>query len=209
MFQVSALVYFLPALLIGMTFHEAMHAFTAHWLGDYTAKLEGRLTLNPLKHVDLITTILLPMVMILSHLPPILAAKPVPFNPERIRYREYGVALVGLSGPFTNFILAVISSLILRTTNPTQVVYTFLLVFTYVNISLFIFNLIPIPPLDGSRALYSIAPEWLQEFMNKIESIGFITILLIFVILISIFGGVISSWIIGLSQFLLGPTVTL
>src|SRR4051794_12025742 len=97
---------FIVSLVIALSVHEAMHGFVAHWLGDDTAQLEGRLTLNPLAHIDLATTILLPTVLVLLHLPPILAAKPVPFNPARVKWDEFGAALIGVAGPLTNLALA-------------------------------------------------------------------------------------------------------
>ena len=94
------------SILISMTLHEAMHAFSGLWLGDDTAQREGRISLNPLQHIDPFTTVLLPIVLIAAHLPPFFAAKPVPFNPNRVKYGEFGAALVGLAGPLTNLLLA-------------------------------------------------------------------------------------------------------
>src|SRR3990167_7990637 len=108
------LVAFIVALLLSVGFHEAMHGFAAYWLGDTTAYDQGRLTLNPLKHLDLFTSILLPIVLVLAGLPPFFAAKPVPFNPARVKYDEFGAALIGLAGPLTNFVLAVCGALFLK-----------------------------------------------------------------------------------------------
>src|SRR5215510_1545399 len=96
------IVIVLVSLIVSLGVHEALHAFAAHKLGDNTAYEEGRLTLNPLKHVDAITTIALPAVLMLLHMPPILIAKPVPIDMGRVRHGEYGSALVALAGPFTN-----------------------------------------------------------------------------------------------------------
>ena len=173
------LAFVLVSLLIAMSTHEAMHAFTSHWLGDTTAQEQGRLSLNPLKHIDLYTTILLPLVLIMAGLPPIFAARPVPFNPSRVRHDEFGVALVGIAGPLTNLALACVSALIFRTipslSNSSS---DFLVIFTLINVSLFVFNLIPFPPLDGSRLLYAFAPEPLQKVMMSIERFGFASILI-------------------------------
>src|SRR5687768_8205633 len=86
-------------LVISITLHEMMHAFTSHWLGDDTAHREGRVTLNPMKHVDPFLTILMPMITLVLFQVPLLAAKPVPFNPYRVRFEEFGAALVGVVGP--------------------------------------------------------------------------------------------------------------
>src|SRR4051812_44246512 len=105
MFSVHDIVVIVISILISMTCHEAMHAFVAHSLGDSTASEEGRLTLNPLKHIDLIATVVLPVILLSLGLPPIFVAKPVPFDPRQVRYGEYGAALVGIAGPFTNLFL--------------------------------------------------------------------------------------------------------
>ncbi|HEX7633242.1 MAG TPA: site-2 protease family protein, partial [Candidatus Saccharimonadales bacterium] len=104
----------LVSIIISLSIHEAMHGFVAHWLGDDTAHAMGRLTLNPLKHIDVTTTVLLPMVLLIAGLPPFFAAKPVPFNPDRVKWDEYGAALVGISGPLTNLLLAGLGALLFR-----------------------------------------------------------------------------------------------
>jgi Zn-dependent protease len=202
---ISDIAAVLISILISMGFHEAMHAFVSHWLGDTTAKDEGRLTLNPLKHGDLYTTILLPLLMILIHVPPIFIAKPVPFNPSRVKYGEFGVALIGLAGPLTNLLLAVFASIVFRIIGSDYItISNYLIIFVEINILFFIFNLIPIPPLDGSRVLYAFAPEPLQNVMKKIESFGFISILIIFVLLIQIIWPVISYLNSSIYTLLLG-----
>ena len=178
----------LVSIIISLSLHEAMHGFAAHWLGDTTAQEMGRLTLNPLKHIDLLTTVLLPVVMIITIGQPFFAAKPVPFNPSRVRHDEFGVALIGLAGPLTNLVLAIIAALILRFVQiPGSFLYNALIIFTEVNVGFFIFNMIPFPPLDGSRLLYAFAPEGLQAIMRQIESYGF-TAILVFMLVIFQFG---------------------
>lgn len=175
------LVIVLVSLILSLTIHEAMHAFVAHWLGDDTAHLEGRLTLNPLKHIDAVTTIALPMVLILLHAPPILAAKPVPFNPARLKYDEFGAALVGVAGPLTNLILAALTALVIRLfgADLSSGIDNALFIFAEVNVGFFVFNMIPFPPLDGSRLLYAFAPESLRRVMEQIEGMGFLFLLAI------------------------------
>jgi len=139
MFTAADLPYAIPTIFIGLAIHEAMHAFTAHALGDDTAKLEGRLTINPLKHVDLYTTILLPIVTLVFFGFPVLMAKPVPFNPLKVKFGEYGAALVAIAGPISNLILATIAALLLHIfVFPVDVVKG-LLIFTEINVLYFIF----------------------------------------------------------------------
>jgi Zn-dependent protease len=187
-FSASDLVIIVGSIFVCMAFHEAMHAFTAHWLGDTTASDLGRLTLNPLKHIDLVTTVVLPVVLILMGMPPIFAAKPVPFNPDRVKYDEFGAALVGVAGPLTNLALAILGAGLLRGLPVGAGMATILLVFVQVNVAFFVFNMIPFPPLDGSRLLYAFAPEPLQRVMAQIESMGFGAILILFAFLLLIPG---------------------
>ncbi len=184
MFTTSDLIYAVPAIFISLAIHEALHAYAAHALGDNTAKIEGRLTLNPLKHVDLYTTIILPIISIAIFHFPVLIAKPVPFNPARVKFGEFGAALVGVAGPLSNILLAVISAIILHLFNLPVDALKFLIIFTEINVWFFIFNMIPIPPLDGSRLLYAFAPDTIQRFMNKIESYGYLALLAIFFIVL-------------------------
>lgn len=177
--NVLVLVSILGSILLSMTIHEATHAYVAYWLGDDTAQQMGRLSLNPFVHIDLVTTILLPIFLAMSGLPPFGAAKPVPFNPNRVKYGEYGAALVGVSGPLTNFLLAICAGGMMRLFQVTGgTAYTIIGTFVIVNLSFFVFNMIPYPPLDGSRLLYAFAPDGLRGLMRKIEHAGFISILL-------------------------------
>jgi Zn-dependent protease len=197
---------FIVSLIISLSIHEAMHGFVAHWLGDDTAHLEGRLTLNPLAHIDIMTTILLPTVLILLHLPPILAAKPVPFDPSRVKWDEFGAALIGVAGPLTNLALAAVAALVLRLfgQDASSFFNNSLLLFTEVNIGLFAFNMIPIPPLDGSRLLYAFAPEPLQNFMRQIENMGFMVIIFILLFAFPLIVGPLTAVQQGILSFLLG-----
>lgn len=178
-------VVFLLILIISLTFHEAMHAFMSHWLGDPTAKDLGRLTLNPIKHIDPFTTVILPLVLLLLGLPPFLIAKPVPFNPYRVKYGEFGAALVGLAGPTSNLLLALVGVSAMRILGVAigTTTYEIVSLFVQLNIAVFVFNMIPFPPLDGSRVLYAFAPDPVRKVMQQIESFGMMGIFIFMFVL--------------------------
>lgn len=195
----------LLALLASLGVHEAMHAWVAHKLGDTTAKDEGRITLNPLKHIDLMTTIGLPLILMLMGLPPIFIAKPVPFDPHAVRFGDMGSALVALAGPLSNLGLAILAAIFLRLTGGAldEATLNVLVIFLMVNVGLFVFNMIPFPPLDGSRLLYAIAPDSVRKIMNLIESFGIMAIILFVLFLVPFLGPVIGDVNQAILRFLL------
>lgn len=181
-------------LLVSMSIHEAMHAYTGLKLGDDTAAEEGRVSLNPLKHIDPFMTIILPAITIITFGVPILAAKPVPFNPDRVKWDEFGAALIAAAGPLSNLALAVIGALVYRYFAVDGLGLVILNTFIVLNIALFVFNMLPIPPLDGSRVLYAFAPEPLQRLLASIEPYG-----LFIVFGLVLFGGF-GDIIVGLNE---------
>lgn len=190
-------------ILLSMTVHEAMHAFMGYFLGDNTAKIEGRLTLNPLKHIDPFMTILLPLTMVLLGGPVFGGAKPVPFNPNRVRYGEWGAAMVALAGPLTNLFIAFlafgIGVLMGVVSNGGLVASSFLgsviAMTVSVNLGFFVFNMLPVPPLDGSRLLYALAPESARRLMEQIEQYGTLVVFLLVVLFSGAIGRVMSACI--------------
>lgn len=185
----------LGVILFSMTLHEAMHGFVSYWLGDDTAKLQGRLTLNPIKHIDPFLTILLPLTLAVIGAPIFGGAKPVPFNPDRVRGDEWGVALVAISGPLTNLIIAFIAFGIGTVAGFNLADFGYIsvweMVITYavfINLGFFVFNMIPLPPLDGSRVLYALAPEFVRRGMEVIEQYGLIVVFAIVLLASSYIG---------------------
>lgn len=194
-FSLESVLVLLGALIVSVGFHEAMHAFTAYKLGDRLAYEEGRISLNPLRHIDVVTTVLLPFILILFGMPPIFAAKPVPFNASEVRHGEFGIALVGLAGPLTNLALAALGAATMHILSVATGTLAFDLfaIFIKVNIGLFVFNMIPFPPLDGSRLLYAFAPEPVRRIMEQIEAFGFLPLLLAILFLFQFISPIISS----------------
>ena len=204
-FDVIYVIVVLGVVLVSMTLHEAMHAYAGYWLGDDTARLSGRLSLNPIKHIDPFLTILLPLLLAISGAPIFGAAKPVPFNPNNIRWNEWGAALLALAGPLTNLVLAFIiygfsvllGNPVSLTGSASGILGLILTVGVMVNLGFFIFNLIPIPPLDGSRVLYALAPEFIRRGMESMERYGIIVVFA----LILIGGSAFSTFLLGSMTF--------
>lgn len=184
--------------------HELSHGIVAYWLGDHTAKDAGRLSFNPIKHIDPIMSIAVPVVLYLLRAPVFGGAKPVPIDQHNLKWREWGMALVALAGPFTNFLLAFIAFLIGHFTgllyNDGTAVQFIIASIVRINLGFMVFNLIPIPPLDGSRVLYAIAPDGFRNFMLAMEQYGFIIVYL----MIFLFGEVFSNLMINAMNGVLG-----
>ena len=162
----------LVIILVSMILHEMSHAYVAYFLGDNTAKYEGRLSPNPLVHIDPIMSILIPLLLFLSGGPIFGGAKPVPIDKRNLKGGAWGMALVAIAGPLMNFILALLGFLIGHFTGGLYDADFIGMVFQeviFANLGFMLFNLIPIPPLDGSRVLYAIAPDGVRDFMEKME----------------------------------------
>lgn len=172
----------LIVLLFSVMIHEIAHGSVANSLGDPTAKYAGRLTLNPLKHIDIYGSIIIPLLLVISGSPFIVGwAKPVPINPYNFRDQKWGAVKVSFAGPGSNFLLAIIFGLILRFIPlPSAIAQLFGIIVLY-NLLLGIFNLVPIPPLDGSHILFKFFPRSWLGAQRVLEQYGFF-ILLIFII---------------------------
>lgn len=167
---------FFTVLIFSIVIHEFAHAWMANYLGDPTAKYAGRLTLNPLAHLDLFGSLIIPLLLYFTAGFVFGWAKPVPFNPYNLRDQKYGPALVGFAGPGANISVAVVFGLLFRS----GIFNAFLEIFTIIivlNLILAIFNLIPIPPLDGSKILFAFWPYQWEEARIFLERFGFIILL--------------------------------
>lgn len=193
--------------LVSTILHELAHGLTAYALGDDTAKLNGRLSLNPLKHIDPMMSIAMPLIFAALGMPILGGAKPVPINTRNLKWREWGFALVAIAGPLTNFVLAFIFFVLFAFVSQSGFWETFFSVGILVNLGFMLFNLIPIPPLDGSRVLYALAPDFVRNAMNSIEQYG----IAIIYVLLCFCGSLFSSYmlwaengILNLFQTILG-----
>lgn len=168
-----SLLLWLAALYASLTVHEFMHAWTASYLGDDTARLAGRVTLNPLAHIDMIGTVMMPILLLILSGGSFTFgyAKPVPINPNRFKNIKLGEALTSIAGPVGNLILALLFTALYKFIPGQNALFSaFLLVIIQLNLVLMTFNLIPIPPLDGSKVLLAFFPN--SKFIYKLESFG-------------------------------------
>lgn len=177
------MIFALIIILFSAIIHEYMHGWTADYLGDPTARDAGRLTLNPLAHIDIWGSILMPALIFIGTGGGLIFgyAKPVPFNPYNFKDQKYGVAKVALAGPLANLVTALFFGLFLRFVPTLNIVMvSFLAAIVQINLVLMIFNLLPIPPLDGSKVLLPFLPYDWQISLLKFEQFGF-TLVLLFV----------------------------
>ena len=173
-------VFIIIVFLFSAIAHEYMHGWMAYRLGDSTAKDAGRLTLNPLAHLEWFGSFFLPLVMIVTNMPFVFGwAKPVPYNPNNLKDQRYGEAKVAASGPLANLVIALFFGLFLRFFPFFSLDFTgFLMQIVIINLVLMIFNLVPIPPLDGSKILATFLPAGARNRYLSNERMGFIFVIL-------------------------------
>lgn len=195
--NIAGAVITLVIILFSMVLHELSHGLVAYWLGDTTAKDDGRLTLNPLKHLDPFMSVLLPMMLYFMNAPVFGGAKPVPVNSRNLKGKEWGMALVALAGPLMNFILAFVGFLVFRFGGYSDIAVQFV----HINLGFMIFNLLPIPPLDGSRLLYAIAPDGVRRILEPMETYGIFLVYLLILVGGSLFSNIMINGINGVIDF--------
>lgn len=199
-------------LVISIVLHEVGHAYAANWLGDPTARLEGRLSVNPLVHIDPLMSVIVPGLLILSGSPFLFgAAKPVPYNPYNFRNQKWGEAIVAGAGPAINIGLAIVFAVVVHVGAGVGMSETFLslsMQLVIMNLFLAFFNLVPIPPLDGSKILPRLLPfslrmqyEGFRRFMEQHVMVAFALVLFVFV---AVLGDPLYRLTLGVAQLLLG-----
>ncbi len=203
-------IFQIAVLIFSVVLHEVAHGYMANYLGDPTARLQGRLTLNPVRHIDPFGSVILPFILVLTGSPILIGyAKPVPYNPYNLR-GKYGEALVAFAGPGTNILLALIFALVIRLLGGAlgTTLLTAIAVIVFINMLLALFNLIPIPPLDGSKILSTLLPGGLgrayETFRINFEQLGMFSGLIIIFILFYFFSPVFSSILQNLFLLLTG-----
>lgn len=200
----------LGVILVSMVLHELAHGFVAYKLGDDTAKVDGRLTLNPLKHLDPILSIAMPLLLLLTGGPVFGGAKPVPVDSRNLRHGVWGMALVAIAGPLTNFLIAIVVAVIGHATGVLMLdsgtlmympgmMGEIMVNLVYINLGFGIFNLIPIPPLDGSRVLYALMPDEIRGMMERMERWGIVLVMIVVIV----FPSFLSTFMLGAMQGIL------
>ncbi len=195
----------LPALFLALTVHEYAHGWTADKMGDPTARYSGRLSLNPMAHIDLFGTICL----LFFHFG---WAKPVPINPRNFRNTKWGTVAVSLAGPGANFVLALISAFVMSAMQRfvpvntfTQFLYTVVYMCVQLNVGLMVFNLIPVPPLDGSKVLMEFLPPKYRFKMYTMERyFSIILLALIFFNFLTPLLSLLRGWVLTFIYFIVG-----
>lgn len=185
--------------ILSIIFHEVAHGWVADWLGDPTARYAGRLTLNPIPHIDMVGSIIVPGLALLSGSPFLLGwAKPVPINPYNLRWGTWGEALTAFAGPATNILIAVAAGLLVRfgVLPASEAVVSLIFILIIANISLAILNLLPIPPLDGSKIVAALLPSGLyykyRELENLTYALGPFGLILVLIIIVQFLSGPMS-----------------
>lgn len=184
--EANDIIFYIAVLIMSIVVHEVAHGFAADSQGDPTARYAGRLSMNPLRHLDMVGSVLLPIILVVMNAGFIIGwAKPVPYNERNLRNKKYGSAIVASAGILANLGLAILFGLLIRLAVflgwSAPAFFSIASIIVYINILLALFNLIPIPPLDGSKILFSISGGRMGRFRAVVESMS-IPLLLIFIV---------------------------
>ncbi len=206
--EFADILFVVAVVIFSAVIHEVMHGVAADKLGDPTARYAGRLTLNPIPHLDLWGSIIIPISLALAHSPIFFGyAKPVPYNPYNLRAGRFSEAIVAFAGPASNLAIALVMSLILRLGLVSELAASLVFIVVVVNIMLFFFNLIPIPPLDGSKVIEPFLPGSLArgyaQWRERMESNPLMGMVLV-VVIILLLGGAFGSFVYGVAGALAG-----
>jgi Zn-dependent protease len=190
-------VFYIVILIMSVVIHEVSHGFAAYYFGDMTAKDQGRLTLNPLKHLDPFGSVILPALLVLSQTGFVFGwAKPVPYNPNNLSNKRWGTVVVASAGIISNFALALFFSIIIRVAPllhiTSEAFYSITAIIVLVNLVLAIFNLVPLPPLDGSKILFNLLPARFAHIERWLERYAIFVFLLLVLFLWNFISPVIS-----------------
>jgi len=201
-------IFLIVVIIFSAVIHEVMHGVAADRLGDPTARYAGRLTLNPIPHLDPIGSVLLPILLAFSGASFFFAwAKPVPYNPFNLRPGRFSEAIVAAAGPLSNLVLALITGLLMQTVSLAPEVNAVLFLIVVVNVMLFLFNLFPIPPLDGSKILSSLLPGAIGRIYDgwrmRMESNPFLGMGLVLVIIV-VFGQAFGAFVFSVARLVAG-----
>lgn len=189
-------VFYIVILIISVVIHEISHGYAAEMMGDPTARNAGRLTLNPIKHLDLFGSIILPALMIITKAGFVFGwAKPVPYNPDNLRDKRWGTLFVASAGIIANLFIALVFGLAIRVLVhygiATESILAIMSTIVFLNILLAVFNLVPIPPLDGSKILFSFLPHRFRHFEALLERYAFVVLILFLIFIWKFFAPVI------------------
>ncbi|MFM7088672.1 MAG: site-2 protease family protein [Candidatus Paceibacterota bacterium] len=196
-------IFYLAILIMSVVIHEVSHGFMAEYFGDKTARMAGRLTLNPIAHLDLFGSIILPAVLYFTTGFAFGWARPVPYNPENLRNEKWGTIAVAAAGVLANLLIAVFFGLLLRfiiPSVPDEKLIGFISSIVIINLALAFFNLVPIPPLDGSKILFNLLPRHFARAISFIEQYSFV----ILIIFIFAFSKYLAPLILGAFSFITG-----
>ncbi len=200
---------FMPMLIFSVVLHEVSHGVMAKMFGDETASEQGRLTLNPLPHMDPLGSVVVPVICALTHMPVFGWAKPVPINPNRFTHYKSGVIWVSLAGPLSNLVIAMTAVVLLYffssqsfMSDPDGIVFSLLNGAIFLNLVLAVFNLVPIPPLDGSKVLSVLLPASWSQKLDALEPYGFF--ILMGLMSMGVLGRVIYPTVLFIYRLMLG-----